>query len=76
MNYSAEEIEHAKKVGAFNAKEAPKSETGFWFKDIYIISIFLDITGENGLTFDESVAYYGAENVKHFMELARLQEVN
>ena len=74
-NFTEEEIEHAKRVGAINAKDNPHAPEGFWFKDIYIISIFLDLSGQNPLSFEESVEYYGLENVVHFIKQAKLNPV-
>ena len=47
------------------------SKFGESFKQgIYITSPFLDKEGVKELSFDESVAYYGAEHVNAFMRTA------
>jgi len=68
MGYTEEQIEIASNLCACNAKEHPRSENGFWFEGVYIVSIFLDKTGEKELTFAESIGYYGRENIDNFMK--------
>lgn len=69
MGYTEEQIEFASNLCSCNAQEHPKSEVGFWFEGIYIVSIFLDKTGQKHLTFDESIDYYGRDNIDHFMRM-------
>lgn len=70
MNYTDEQIKEAKKIGAFNATQDIWNKNGFWFQGIYITSPFLDKEGVKELSFDESVEYYGAENVNTFIRTA------
>lgn len=70
MNYTDEQIKEAKKIGAFNATQDIWNKNGFWFRGIYITSPFLDKEGVKELSFEESVKYYGAENVNTFMRTA------
>lgn len=69
--YSEEIIRKAEKIGIENAEAFPKAEEGFWFEGVYIVSIFLDKTGRKPLTLDESIEYYGMQNVHKYMSAVR-----
>ena len=65
--YSEEIIRKAEKIGIANAEAFPKAEEGFWFEGVYIVSIFLDKTGRESLTLEQSIEYYGMQNVHKYM---------
>ena len=68
MNYSDELIAKARKVSKENIYQYPRASEGFWFEGVYIVSIFMDKTGRKEMSFEESVSYYGEENIAKFME--------
>ena len=69
--YSEEIIRKAEKIGIANAEAFPKAEEGFWFEGVYIVSIFLDKTRRKPLTLDESIEYYGIQNIHNYMSAVR-----
>jgi hypothetical protein len=70
MQYTENEIEKAKAVAAKNARLYPKAPEGFWHNGIYIVSPFLDTTGQKQLGLNEAIACYGEDNVNRFISLA------
>ena len=71
MNYSDDIIKKAEKIGAVNADIFPKAKEGLWFEGVYIVSIFLDKTGKKPLSLEESIEYYGAQNIHNYMSAVR-----
>lgn len=65
--YSEDTIKKAIMIAAENVKLHPKAPEGFWFEGVYIISPFLDKTGQEAMTFEEAVEYYGDDNIAKFM---------
>lgn len=70
MKYNDSEIEKAKLVAAQNARLDPKADEGFWHNGIYIVSPFLDATGQKQLGLNEAIACYGEDNISRFISLA------
>lgn len=65
---NSELLRYAWDEGKCNGNFNPWSDNGFWFNEVYIINIFSDKTGRKNFTINDSIEYYGEDNILKYLK--------